>query len=112
MVPMNLCVSSSVLHQLPVFWRSSCEEARNPDVLAKLVEKLQAARHDGGVVITTPDAIKSVMLKFVDSLESASVLEAQAQRGSAFWTPDEKRAVDQRQAVKLVRNVSAVRTLC
>jgi hypothetical protein len=51
---------------------SSCEEAIKPAYLVKQLNKLKQARQRQGVVVTTPEAIKSILLRFVDVAQASS----------------------------------------
>lgn len=86
----------------------SCEEARNPDVLSVQVRKLRTARAGCGVVISSPDSLKSIMLKFVDSiqsLEDVNVILVDSTRA----IPESQLAV--LEAQRTVRSVSFVWSL-
>ena len=93
-------VAQSFLTCVCVF--RSCEEARDPAVLQAQVRKLHHARANGGVVITTPDAIKSIMLKYVDVAQSAADMTAIRAALPATVTEQQVQQLDARIVTKSV----------
>ena len=80
---------------------SSCDEARKPSLLRSQVLKLKKAQLNRGVVITTPDSIKSIMLKFVDSAQTLGDLKQL--QSSAVQTEGQAKVLGARIQQKTVR---------
>eukprot|EP00961_Rhodomonas_salina_P220730 2984128-Rhodomonas_salina.4 len=71
----------------------SSDGGADPAVVRSIVERLQAARDHRGIVCSTPEAIKSLALKFVEQLhaleaQSAAVVDLEAK----LYTSGEGRA--------------------